>query len=112
MVVKLGLEGERAEGGGSEIPQQTSLLEEQARQSQQRRASALEAATAGELKTLEAALNRGESIGLLMDIFEQVKERTLGGCHLSRWPDTGLSSAVRQRTPCITHTACACVEAR
>jgi len=78
MVVKLGLEGERAEGGGSEIPQQTSLLEEQARQSQQRRASALEAATAGELKTLEAALNRGESIGLLMDIFEQVRSEPWG----------------------------------
>lgn len=83
MVVNLGVEGERSEGGGSEIPQQTSLLEEQARQSQRRRASALQAATAGELKALEAALDRGESIGLLMDIFEQVRDEP-GRCHLSQ----------------------------
>jgi hypothetical protein len=83
MVVNLGADGERSEGGGSEIPLHTSLLEEQARQSQQRRASALEAATAGELKTLEAALHRGESIGLLMDIFEQVRNEP-GRCHLSQ----------------------------
>jgi hypothetical protein len=58
MVMDLGLEGEQSE---DETPEATPLEEQGAPESQEEHASALEAATAGDLKALEAALVRGES---------------------------------------------------
>ena len=58
MVMDLGLEGEQSE---DETPEATPLEEQGAPESQEEHASALEAATAGDLKALVAALVRGES---------------------------------------------------
>lgn len=58
MVMDLGLEDEQSEG---ETPEETALEEQVAPESQEEHTSALEAATAGDLKALEAALVRGDS---------------------------------------------------
>jgi gamma-glutamyl:cysteine ligase YbdK (ATP-grasp superfamily) len=58
MVMDLGLEGEQSEG---ETPEETPLEEQVAPETQEVHASALEAATAGDLKALVDALVRGES---------------------------------------------------